>query len=331
MATHSSVLAWKILGTAEPGRLLSMGSHSTRLKWLSSSSSSIWVLCSIPIDLYIPLQYHIVSIIVPTWEKWSHSVMSNSLRPHVLKPVRLLCSWNSPGKNTGVGIHSLLQGDLPNSGIKLGLLHRRQILYHLSHQGSPVATSVQFRRSVVSNSLQPHGLQHTRPPCPSPTPRARSNSCPSSQWRHPTISSSVVPFSFCLQSFPASGSFPMSQLFTLGGQVIGASASVLPMNIQDWFPVATSWTVTLHREHPSTLFFSRIVSAVLYPVPFHRNFRVSLSLFNKNLIGILVGILLNLSVNLGRSNILTVSCFFLKHFLLNFHNSTPFLLSLFCC
>ena len=89
----------------------------------------------------------------------------------------------------------------------------------------------------MSDSLQPHGLQHTRPPCPSSTPGVYSNSCPLSWWCHPTISSSVVPFSYHLQSFPASGSFQMSQFFTSGGQSIGvlASASVLPMNIQDWF------------------------------------------------------------------------------------------------
>ena len=90
--------------------------------------------------------------------------------------------------------------------------------------------SVQFSPSAVSNSLQPHGLQHARPPCPSPTPRVYSNSCPLSWWCNLTISSSAVPFSFCLQSFPASRSFPMSQLFASGGQSIGvsASASVLP-------------------------------------------------------------------------------------------------------
>ena len=99
--------------------------------------------------------------------------------------------------------------------------------------------SVQFSCSVVSNSLWPYGLQHTRLPCPSPTPRAYSNSCPSSQWCHPTISSSVIPFSSCLQSFPASGFFQMSQLFTSGGQSIevSASTSVLPVNIQDWSPL----------------------------------------------------------------------------------------------
>ena len=103
-------------------------------------------------------------------------------------------------------------------------------------------SSVHFSRSVVSNSLWAHGLQHARLPCPSPTLGACSNSCPSSQWCHPTISSSVVLFS-CLQSFPASGSFPMSQFFPSGDQSIGVSAStsVLPMNIQDWFPLG--WTV----------------------------------------------------------------------------------------
>ena len=100
---------------------------------------------------------------------------------------------------------------------------------------------VQFSRSTVS-LLRPHGLQHARPPCPSPTPRVYSNWCPLSQWCHPTISSSVIPFSSRLQSFAASGSFQMSQLFTSNGQSIrvSASTSVLPMNIQDWFPLG--WT-----------------------------------------------------------------------------------------
>ena len=102
--------------------------------------------------------------------------------------------------------------------------------------------SVQFSPSIVSDSLWPRGLQHTGPPCPSPTPGAYSNSCPSSQWCHPAISSSVVPSSSCPQSFPALGSFPMSQFFALGGQSIGASASasVVPMNIQDWWGDLTS-------------------------------------------------------------------------------------------
>ena len=105
-------------------------------------------------------------------------------------------------------------------------------------------SSVQFSHSVMSGSLRPHGLQHTRLPCPSPTPQACSNSCPSSQWCHPTISFAVVPSSSHLQSLPESGAFPMSRLFPSGGQSIGtsASASVLPMNIQDWFPLGlTGW------------------------------------------------------------------------------------------
>ena len=101
-----------------------------------------------------------------------------------------------------------------------------------------IFSSVQFSHSVVSNSLRPHESQHTRPPCPSPTPRIHPNPCPSSRWCQPAISSSVIPFSSCPQSLPASGSFPMSQLFVWGGQSIGvsASASVLPMNTQDWSP-----------------------------------------------------------------------------------------------
>ena len=100
-------------------------------------------------------------------------------------------------------------------------------------------SSVQFSRSVVSDCLRPHELQHARPPCPSPAPRVHPNPCPLSWWCHPTISSSVIPFSSRLQFFPASGSFQMNQLFAWGGQNIGVSAStsVLPMNTQDWSPL----------------------------------------------------------------------------------------------
>ena len=102
----------------------------------------------------------------------------------------------------------------------------------------------------MSDSLQPHRLEHATLPCPPPTPRACSNSCPSSQWCHPTISSSVIPFSSCLQSFPASGSLPMSQFFASGSQSIGASASasVLPMNIQDWFPLGRTGWISLQSK-----------------------------------------------------------------------------------
>ena len=199
--------------------------------------------------------------------------MSDSVRPHRRQPTRLPRPWDSPGKNpgagchfllqcmkvksesevaqscptpsdpmdcslpgssvpgifpgksTGVGCHFLLQGIFLTQGLSPGLLHCMQMLYSLTYQ---------FSGSVMSNSLRPHRLQHARLPCPSPTPRAYSNSCPLSRQCHPTISSSVIPFSSCLQSFPASESFQMSQFFSSGGQSIGvsASASVLPMNIQ---------------------------------------------------------------------------------------------------
>ena len=127
----------------------------------------------------------------------------------------------------------------------------------------------QFSRSVISNSLWPHGLQHSRLPCLSPTPGVYSNWCPSSRWCHPTISSSVVPFSSHLQCFPASGSFLMSQFFSSGGPSIGvsASASVLPVNIQNWFPLARLvWSPCCPRdsqEFSPTPQFKSIDSLVL--------------------------------------------------------------------
>ena len=110
--------------------------------------------------------------------------------------------------------------------------------------------SLLFSCSVAPGSLWPHGLQHARLPCPSLSSKVCSNSCPLSRWSHPTISSCVVPFSSSLQSFPASGSFPMSQLFTLGGPRIGASASVLSMNIQDWFPLGLTSLISLLSKGP---------------------------------------------------------------------------------
>jgi len=132
--------------------------------------------------------------------------------------------------------------------------------------------SVQFSRSVMSNSLWPHGLQHARLPYPSPTPGACSNSYPSSQGCHSTISSSVIPFSSCLQSW-ASRSFPMSQFLTAGGQSIraSASASVLPMNIQDWFPLALTGLISLQSKG-----FSRVFSNIT--VQKHQFFSAQLSL-----------------------------------------------------
>ena len=159
MATHSSILAWRIPWTEEPGRLQSMGSQRVRQDWATSTFIS-----------------HLLS-------------------------------------------------------------------------------SIQFSSSVVSNSLW-HGQQHTRPPCPSPTTGPWSNPCPLSWWCHPTISSSVVPFSSCLQSLPASGSFPVSQFFTSGGQRIGvsASASVLPMDTQDWSPLGWTGWIFLQSKGLSRVF-----------------------------------------------------------------------------
>ena len=122
-------------------------------------------------------------------------------------------------------------------------------------------SSVHFSRSVMSDSLWPHELQHARPPCPSPTSGVYPNSCPWSQWCHPVISSSVIPFSSCLQSFPESGSFQMSQLFTSGGQSIGisVSASVLPVNTQDWSPLGWTGWISLQSKGLSRVFSNTTV------------------------------------------------------------------------
>ena len=122
-------------------------------------------------------------------------------------------------------------------------------------------SSVQFSRLVVSDSLPPHESQHARPPCPSPTLGVHSDSHLSSQWCHPAISSSVVPFSSCPQSLPASGSFPMSQPFAWGGQSIGvsASASVLPINTQDWSPLEWTGWISLQSKGLSRVFFNTTV------------------------------------------------------------------------
>ena len=127
------------------------------------------------------------------------------------------------------------------------------VLYHIS--------SVQFSRSVVSDSLRPHESQHARPPCPSPTPRVHSDSRPSSQWCHLAISSSVIPFSSCPQSLPASESFPMSQLFTWGHQSTGVSAlvSFLPKNTQGWSPLEWTGWISLQSRGLSRVFYNTTI------------------------------------------------------------------------
>ena len=144
-----------------------------------------------------------------------------------------------------------------------------EVVVHI-HNG--IFSSVQFSCSVVSDSLWPHESQHARPPCPSPTPGVDSDSCPSSQWCHPAISSSVVPFSSCPQSLPTSESFPMSQLFAWGGQSTGVSAStsVLPMNTQGWSPLEWTGWISLQSMELSRVFSNTTVQK-------HQFFRAQLS------------------------------------------------------
>ena len=139
------------------------------------------------------------------------------------------------------------------------------------------SSSVLFSHSVMPSSLQPHGLQHSRHPCPSPTSRVCSNSCPSSWWCHPTISSSVIPFPSCLKSHLASGYFPMSQLFISSGQNVGASASgsVLPMNIQDWFSLGRAGWISLQSKGLSRGFSNTTVQK-------HQFFDSQLSLWSNS-------------------------------------------------
>ena len=143
--------------------------------------------------------------------------------------------------------------------------------------GSGRSLTVQFSHSVVSDSLRPHRLQHTRLPCPSPSPRACSNSCPSSRWCHATISFSVILFSSCLQSFPVSGSFPVSQFFAPGGQSIrvSASASVLPVNVQDWCALGWTGWISLQSKGLSKVFPSTTVQK-------HQFFGTQLSLWSSS-------------------------------------------------
>ena len=230
-------------------------------------------------------------VVVPDNGKWERV---KEMRRHfsTLCKTTHLCSWNQDVLRQWFGSWKNVSKALPNSGnvfsLQTCLNGRNQFLKVISELKeiqaaavccqrkndierwvlkllylilNPLFSSVQFSCSVMSNSLQPHGLQHARLPCPSPTPGALSNSSPLSHWCHPTISSSVVPFSPHLQSFPASGSFPMSQVFTSGGQSIGASASasVLPMNIQDWFPLRWTGLISLQSKGLSRVFSNTTV------------------------------------------------------------------------
>ena len=188
---------------------------------------------------------------------------------HVISQARIL-EW----------ITILFSRDLPDPEIKPGTPALQVDSLPSEPPGKPYLTwnqSAQFSRSVMSDSLQSHRLQHARPPCPSPTSRVYSNSCPLSRWCHPTISSSVNPFSSRLQSLPASGSFPVSQFFASGGQSIGVSAStsVLPMNIQDWFPLGWTDWISLQSNGLSRIFSNTTVQK-------HQFFGAQLSLWSNS-------------------------------------------------
>ena len=197
--------------------------------------------------------------------------MSNSLWLH--GPQHIRPPWPSPSPRVCPSSCSLHQWCCPaiSSSDALFPFSIFPIIRDFSNDN--IFRSVQFSRSVMSNCLWPCGLQPARPPCPSPTPGAYSNSCPSHRWCHPTISSSAVPFSSCPQSLLASESFPMSQLFTWGCQSIGVSplASVLSMNIQDWSPLGWTGWISLQSKG-----FSRVFSNTT--VQKHRFFSAQLSL-----------------------------------------------------
>ena len=180
----------------------------------------------------------------------SHSVVSDSTIPWTVACQAPLSTGFSRQENWS-GLPFPSTEDLPDPGIE-----PRSPALAGRFWEDPILTGSSVQLLSLSDSLRPHGLQHTRPPCPSPAPGFYLNSCPLSQWRHPTIWSSIVPFSSCLQSFPASGSFQMSQFFASGGQSIGvsASASVLPMNSQDWFSLGLAGWISLQSKGLSRVF-----------------------------------------------------------------------------
>ena len=182
--------------------------------------------------------------------RWVRSLGREDPLEEGMAPHSTLLAWESHWQRSlAATVH-----DVTKSRIQLGQLSMQACV-------SVEFSSVQFSRSFVSNSLWPHESQHARPPCPSPTPGVHSDSCPLSQWCHPAISSSVVPFSSCSQSLPASGSFPVSQLFAWGGQSIrvSASASFLPVNTQDWSPLGWTGLITLQSKALSRVFSNTTV------------------------------------------------------------------------
>ena len=218
MATHSSILAWRIPGTEEPNGLPSKGSHRVGHDWsdLAAAAAAAGAF----------------------WHMWGCEVI-----PHLFLCVFISTLYEQIILDL-VLIHGLNYLWLKKSEVKW------LKIWLFIDFSSVQFSSVQFSRSVMSDSLQPHESQQARPPCPSQNPGIHPNPCPLSQWCHPNISSSVVPFSSCLQSLPASGSFPMSQLFPWGGQSTGVSAlaSFLPMNTQGWFPLEWTGWISLQSK-----------------------------------------------------------------------------------
>ena len=194
--------------------------------------------------------------------------------PDCLRPYGLYSPWKSPGQNTGVSSLSLLQGIFLTQGLNPGLWHSGTVFTSWATREALWCTyqirADQISRSVVSDSLRPHESQHARSPCPSPTPGVHSDSRPSSQWCHPAISSSIVPFSSCPQSLPALESFPMSHesfpamslfLFAWGGQSTGVSAlvSFLPKKSQGWSPSGWTGCISLQSKGLSRVFSNTTV------------------------------------------------------------------------
>ena len=199
-----------------PSPALNLSQHQGLFQWVSSSLQVAKVL-------ELQLQYQALSLI---------------FRVDFFR-IDLICLL-SKGLSRVFSRTTIWKASIHESAKSYCLLGKKFVSLGIKY--TLIIGSVQFSCSVVSDSSQPHESEHTRPLCPSPPPGVYPNSCPSSRWCHPAISSSVVPFSSCPQSLPASGSFPMSQLFTWGGRSVGvsASASVLPMNTQDWSPLG--WT-----------------------------------------------------------------------------------------
>ena len=201
------------------------------------------------------------SWIYSPWKSESRSFVPDSLRPH-----GLYCPWNSPGQNTGVFAFPFSRGSSqPRDRTQVSRIAGKFFTSWATREAYQFS-SVQFSRSVVSDSLRPHESQHARPPCPSPTHGVHPDSRPSSGWCHPAISSSIVAFSSCPQSLPASESFPMSQLFTWGVQSTGVSAlaSFLPKKSQGWSPSEWTGWISLQSKGLSRVFSNTTVQKHLF-------------------------------------------------------------------